>query len=241
MIRRNLLEQSRKVYSSIGLVIALSIVLVGFEWNWPKTKMSVFPKDCPSIDEDPIVITMWPEERVPEKPKLLKKPISKELPEKIEIVKEFDETDFSAKNQTFMEESLSESLEGLLTEEKLEEEILTWADRMPTLGNCHKTENTAQMKLCTEMEIQKILSNKLEYPEWAYKNGIEGTVYVTFVVSEYGYVEDIKLIRGVAGGEMLNKEALRAFGELPRFSPGINRGVPVKVRFSMPVVFKIRS
>lgn len=82
------------------------------------------------------------------------------------------------------------------------------------------------------------LQKKIRYPELARKAGIEGRVYVQFVVDEHGNVVNPKVIRGIGGG--CDQEALRAVSQA-KFKPGMQRGRPVKVRYSLPVVFKLQN
>lgn len=82
------------------------------------------------------------------------------------------------------------------------------------------------------------LQQSIHYPDLARKAGIEGRVYVQFVVDEHGNVVDPKVIRGIGGG--CDQEALRAVSHA-KFVPGMQRGRPVKVRYSLPVVFKLQD
>lgn len=80
------------------------------------------------------------------------------------------------------------------------------------------------------------LQSKIEYPEQAKKMGIEGRVILTFVVDENGNVENPMIVRGIGGGA--DEEALRAVKEV-KFTPGIQRGEPVRVKHTLPVVFRL--
>ncbi len=82
------------------------------------------------------------------------------------------------------------------------------------------------------------LQQKINYPEMARKAGIEGRVYLQFIVNKDGNVEDPKVVRGIGGG--CDKEAIRVIKEA-KFKPGRQRGKPVRVRFSMPIVFKLQN
>lgn len=81
------------------------------------------------------------------------------------------------------------------------------------------------------------LQKLIEYPEMAVKAGIEGTVRLQFVVDKDGSVVDPIVVRGIGGG--CDEEALRAIRQA-KFKPGMQRGKPVKVKFSLPVRFKLR-
>lgn len=82
------------------------------------------------------------------------------------------------------------------------------------------------------------LQKKIHYPELARKAGIEGRVYVEFYVDEHGNVRDAHVVRGIGGG--CDEEALRVV-EQAKFTPGMQRGRPVKVHYSLPIVFKLQD
>ena len=82
------------------------------------------------------------------------------------------------------------------------------------------------------------IQNNIDYPEVARRAGIEGRVYVQFVVNERGDVEDPRVVRGIGGGA--DEEALRAVSQA-KFRPGLQRGRPVSVRFTVPVVFRLQN
>lgn len=80
------------------------------------------------------------------------------------------------------------------------------------------------------------IAARLMYPEEARLNGIEGRVFLQFVVDEHGVPSDIAVIRGIGGGcDEAAVEAIRA----SRFAPGMQQGVPVPVRMSLPIAFRL--
>ncbi len=82
------------------------------------------------------------------------------------------------------------------------------------------------------------LQEKIRYPEAARRAGIEGRVYIQFIVNEQGDVENPVVVRGIGGGA--DEEALRVVSEA-KFQPGMQRGRPVRVQYSLPVVFRLRN
>jgi len=82
------------------------------------------------------------------------------------------------------------------------------------------------------------LQSEIEYPKRARQAGIEGRVFVQFVVDEQGNVINPKVVRGIGGG--CDEEAIKAV-KAQKFRPGTQRGKPVKVRFSLPVMFQLRN
>lgn len=81
------------------------------------------------------------------------------------------------------------------------------------------------------------LQKKITYPPFAKKAGVEGRVFVQFVVDESGNVRDAVVLRGIGAG--CDEEALKAVNAA-KFKPGMQRGVPVKVKMSLPITFKLK-
>lgn len=82
------------------------------------------------------------------------------------------------------------------------------------------------------------IQKEINYPEVALRAGIEGLVQVQFIVNKQGEVEDPQVIRGIGGGA--DEEALRAVKKA-KFRPGLQRGRPVRVQYSLPVYFKLQN
>ncbi len=83
------------------------------------------------------------------------------------------------------------------------------------------------------------LRNNIKYPEEARKQGIEGTVYVTFVVEADGSITETKILRGIGGG--LDEIALEVIKNMPAWKPGKVKGEPVPVQFNMPIKFTLSA
>lgn len=105
-------------------------------------------------------------------------------------------------------------------EEEPEEDFFVAVEQMPELKNGLK-------------EMQE----RIRYPELAVKANIQGRVYVQFIVNEKGEVEDPVVLRGIGGG--CDEEAIRVIKET-KFSPGLQRGRPVRVRYALPIIFMLR-
>ncbi|MCG8372454.1 MAG: energy transducer TonB [Balneolales bacterium] len=82
------------------------------------------------------------------------------------------------------------------------------------------------------------LQKKVKYPEMARRAGIEGRVTVQFIVNEQGRVENPRVIRGIGGG--CDEAALEAVKQA-KFTPGMQRGRPVRVQYSLPIVFRLQN
>ncbi|WP_238395727.1 energy transducer TonB [Pontibacter pudoricolor] len=87
--------------------------------------------------------------------------------------------------------------------------------------------------------MSKYLSRKMNYPAAARAEKIEGTVVVTFVVGRSGEIEDVKVLKGLGFGT--DDEALRVIKSMPRWKPGKQNGIPVAVRYTLPIKFSLRN
>lgn len=107
-----------------------------------------------------------------------------------------------------------------------EEDVFTVVEKMPEYpgGN--------------EARVEFLVEN-VKYPEEARKNGISGTVYVSYIVEKNGEISNVKVLRGV--DELLDNEALRVVNMMPAYEPGMQRGKPVRVQFTLPIQFNLDS
>ena len=86
-------------------------------------------------------------------------------------------------------------------------------------------------------ECMKFLGNSIKYPAEAHKNGIQGRVIVSFVVTDEGDIQNPVIVKGV--DSLLDAEALRVIQMMPKWKPGKQRGKAVNVKFTIPVTFKL--
>jgi protein TonB len=86
--------------------------------------------------------------------------------------------------------------------------------------------------------FRNYVQGKLTYPEIAQENGIQGKVYVSFVVEANGKISNVKVVRGV--DPALDKAAVAAVEGAPNWTPGKQRGKPVRVSFTIPITFKLQ-
>ena len=89
-----------------------------------------------------------------------------------------------------------------------------------------------------EEAMLNFLSRNMVYPKEARQKGIQGRVYVTYIVDYTGTLRDIKILRGIGGG--CDEEALRVIQLMPQWIPGKKDGVPVNVQFNLPLNFTLR-
>ena len=106
---------------------------------------------------------------------------------------------------------------------------------VPVYPGCEDIRNKTK---CLQENIQRHIVRNFKYPKEAKKNKIQGRVFVQFIVGTGGYIDIIKT-RGP--NDLLEKEAQRIISLLPKFKPGVLNGKPVRVPFSMPILFRLQK
>ena len=109
-------------------------------------------------------------------------------------------------------------------------------ERPPIYPGCEPY--TQQLRSCTQRKIQTHINKNFRYPEFAQKTGIQGRVFVQFIIDKDGSIVGIKT-RGPH--PILEIEAKRIISILPKFIPGYVDGKAVRVPFSMPITFKLQK
>jgi periplasmic protein TonB len=90
-----------------------------------------------------------------------------------------------------------------------------------------------------EAELLGFLAKNIKYPQFAQESSIQGRVYVQFVVERDGSVSEVKAVRDIGGG--CGKEAERVVRSMPKWSPGEQNGRPVRVKYTLPVLFALKG
>lgn len=133
--------------------------------------------------------------------------------------------------------------------EVVEDTDIDEIEEMPGIAIVEEKEQTEEAEIFTIVEVMpqypggqkalhKFIKKHLTYPATAKANGVQGTVYIGFVIDEYGNIQNVTVKRGLADAK-LNAEALRIVNLMPRWIPGTQRGKAVKVKFTLPIKFKL--
>jgi len=118
--------------------------------------------------------------------------------------------------------------------------VFTHVERMPRFAGCTSMEADSEaQKRCSDRALVQFISRHLEYPAEAKANQVEGTVYVNFVVDEYGHVLSPTLLMDIGSG--CGEAALTVVRTMPVWEPGFQSGSPVKVKLNLPVQFSLRN
>ena len=90
-----------------------------------------------------------------------------------------------------------------------------------------------------ESELSSFINKNLQYPQEEKNNGLQGRVYITFVIDRDGSVTNVELYKGLKDGPGCDKEAIRIVGLMPKWIPGKVNGHPAKVRYIVPIKFQL--
>ena len=128
-------------------------------------------------------------------------------------------------NNTQMSETkVVEEIVTTQTEEEIEEEIFKIVEEMPSFPG-------------GEAKLMEFVGENIKYPQIARETGIQGRVFVNFVVEPDGSVSNVSVLRGIGGG--CDEEAMRVIKSMPKWKPGKQRGKAVRVSYQIPVYFRL--
>lgn len=208
------------VYVETGIVLSLLVLLIAFLVDWsPTHELQVNLQEQEIVEMEEIQQT----EQETEPPPPPKPPAPVEAPNNAVI--EQEDIDFDASLE--LDEELNVSEKPPAPEDKEEEE-----------DNSDESEIFVAVEQSPDCGGISSLQEEVQYPPFAKKAGIEGRVIVQFIVDEEGSVTNPTVTRGVH--TLLNQEAVLAVQQLD-CTPGRQRDTPVKVRVSMPVVFRLEK
>lgn len=150
-----------------------------------------------------------------------------EVMEKKEAIGSFNVEGNSDKGATLkVEQQLKEEKVEEKPKEDLSRKVFDVVEKMPSYPGGNGA-------------LQKWLAQNITYPAAAAENGVEGRVIVAFVVEPDGSVSDVRIARGV--DPSLDREALSVVKRMPKWIPGMQNGSPVRVKFNVPVTFKLQK
>lgn len=211
------LENYHQLFLNIGLIVALTAVIIAFEW---RTYDRGAGMDLGVIDDNfEDLLEIPPTEQPPPPPPVIQQPEIIEVPDEEEIEEEIEiELDVEFEEELIVEELVFEE-----PEEEVEE-IFTIVEDQPEFPGGIGA-------------FYKYVATNLRYPAQARRMGIAGKVFVQFVVEKDGRLTDVQILKGIGAG--CDEEALRVIKKSKAWKPGRQRGRPVKVRMIIPINFRL--
>lgn len=209
------------LFFNIGLVISLAIVIMAFEYRTKdETDLRDMSKNTNVVEE---ILDIPPTEQPPPPPPKLQQPQIIEVPDEEEIKEEIKvEFDVEVTTDTKVEEiTISPIVEE---KEDVDQIFLVVEEPASPKGGMQA--------------FYKYVQEKMKYPAQARRMGVEGKVFVEFVVNRDGSIQDVKVVKGIGAG--CDEEAVRVVASAPPWNPGKQRGKPVRSRFVVPITFKLQ-
>ena len=210
------------MFMQIGMIISLLIAWLAFEHkSYDKREIdpSLLNPEV-TIDEEMVEITKQDEQ----------KPQPVEVPKQttqLEIVQDDVEVEDIEINADVQQDEVIEEYVApeVVEEEVVEQEIFKIVEEMPAFPG-------------GEAKLMEYVAKNVKYPQIARETGVQGRVYVNFVVEPDGSVSNVSVLRGIGGG--CDEEAIRVVKSMPKWKPGKQRGKAVRVSYMLPVNFKLQ-
>ena len=213
------LTKKTGLFFSVGMVLSLVIIITGFEWkNYDDGALVDQSGITEEIEE---LLDIPPTEQPPPPPPKIQQPQVIEVPDEEEIEEEIEiEFDTEVEEEEVIEEIIIEDE----PEVEVAEEIFTIVEdpAMPIGGYA---------------AFYQYVSKRMKYPTQARRMGIEGKVFVQFVIDKDGSITDVQAVKGIGAG--CDEEAVRVVKSHPAWKPPKQRGQPVKQRIVLPITFKL--
>lgn len=217
------LEDKKLTYLLLGFVFVLSLCYVALEWT--EKEVTVYEViDEEFLIEDEIEIQQTNQDMTPPPP-----PAPVQEIEVLNVVEDDVETEhieINTEDDKDVEVVIAAPVEQVVEEEVAEEEIFVVVETMPEFPG-------------GQAALFKYLSENVKYPVIAQENGIQGRVICQFVVNKDGSIVDVEVVRS-GGDASLDKEAIRVIKSMPKWKPGRQRGQAVRVKYTVPVNFKLQ-
>ncbi|HSG67279.1 MAG TPA: energy transducer TonB [Bacteroidales bacterium] len=215
------LEGKRVIFLEIGLIVSLALVLLSLQWKTHEKEIKMLGTYQREAGIEEIIPITQQQKELPPPP--VQQATSLKIVMNDQKADENIKIDVEATEQTAVEAYIPTKEIIHVEEEVVEEEtIFIVVELAPSFPG-----GTAALK--------QYLSENLVYPTLAREANIQGTVYLQFIVGKSGEIRDVTILRGIGGG--CDEEAVRVVQSMPRWNPGKQRGVPVIVRFNLPVRF----
>ncbi|MDE6180127.1 MAG: energy transducer TonB [Phocaeicola sp.] len=217
------LEGKKGTWLLIGYVFILALMFVAFEWTDRDKQVSTDTGIAEVIFEEEIIpITEQEQKQTPPPPET---PKMEEVLQIVENDAQVEETSIQDTEDTGQAVDVKYIPVEVEEEEPEEPEIFQVVEEMPEFPG-------------GMVECLKFLSKNIKYPTISQENGVQGKVIVQFVVNQDGSIVDPQIVRSV--DPYLDKEALRVIKTMPKWKPGKQRGKAVRVKFTVPVTFKLQ-
>ena len=218
------LESRKPIFTQIGLVVVLPLVLIAFEWTSTDVNVDLeAAEEEVAVEEEIIPITSQEEVKPPPPPPPpAVADILNIVDDDVELDLELEIMDTEMNQDAMVDFTV---VYEVPEETREDGEIFIIVEEMPEFPG-------------GEGELQKYLASSVRYPVIAQENGIQGRVYIQFVIKPRGEVTNVTILRGV--DPSLDREAVRVVEAMPKWKPGKQRNRPVRVSYTVPINFVLQ-
>lgn len=217
------LEGKKTTGMLIGYVIVLTFMFVAFEWTRRDIVIDTSQAVADLVFEEEIVpITEQKQEVIPPPPET---PAPTEILNIVDDKANIVETTVASTEDTGQKVDIKPMPKHIPEPEPDEQVIFDVVEKMPEFPGGMAA-------------LMQFLGKNIKYPTIAQENGTQGRVIVQFVVNKDGSIVEPKVVKSV--DPYLDKEALRVISSMPKWSPGMQRQKPVRVKYTVPVTFRLQ-
>ena len=220
------LENKRLLFTEIGLVAALLVVYLAFNWSTKDASVATLEDTTQVLVEEEMIAIQ--NELPPPPPPEVPVPV---LSDQIDIVDDdikLDDDLFINLEDDNTGVEIQDYKAAVVEEEEVDEEAIPF----------QLVEQKPSFQGGDANQFSKWVNSRLVYPEIAKENGVQGRVTLQFTVEADGRVTNVEVVRGV--DDSLDKEAVRVVSSSPKWTPGKQRDRKVKVKYTFPVIFQLR-
>lgn len=216
------LEDKKSIYMLMGFVAVLSLLYIGLEWT--QHEVTIYEDTSAAVIEEEEIEIITTAETLPPPP-------PPEVPDVIEILNVVEDDIETAEIEINTEDDKNKQvvIQAPVAAAKVEEEddnvVFVVVESMPSFPG-------------GDAALFKYLNDNIKYPVIAQESGIQGRVICQFVVNRDGSIVDIEVVRSV--DKSLDAEAIRVIKNMPKWSPGKQRGKTVRVKYTLPVNFRLQ-
>ncbi len=213
------LTKKTSFFFSIGLLLTMALVFMAFEWrSYEDSLVNLQGKSTNTFEE---MLEVPPTEQPPPPAPIIQQPQIVEVPDEEEI-----------------KEDLNLKFDVEVTEEtKVEEVVVAPVEEKENVDEIFSVVEESAEPKGGMPAFYKFVGEKIKYPAQARRMGVEGRVFVEFVVNRDGSIVDVRSIKGIGAG--CDEEAVRIVQSAPAWKPGKQRGKAVRQKMVIPIIFKL--
>lgn len=217
------LENKKTMAILIGLVLALGIMFIAFEWSKNEIKVCEDAIQGEFVEDEEMIEVTFRDETPPPPPPPIQETVLSDIIDIRDDKEDIQTKNFDSEDDKNKKVVIQAPIAAPV-EDPEENRIHVVVERMPEFPG-------------GEAAMNQFINRTIRYPVIAQENGIQGRVVVQFVVNTDGKIVDVEVVRGVE--ESLDKEAVRVVKAMPPWNPGRQGGKNVRVKYTLPIRFRI--